>query len=173
MGPSRPAHVLSCGQICCARHPPGGSGRAVRAWAALKARLGVVRQGGHEVNVKRMPAVCRPRPPPRPSRAGTSTLARRLTTMLPAMTLAEAIETTRMHRVAGFTSDRIAFVTTRPFRAPHHTISNAGAIIGSLVKDVTWLSRPQACSLTCAHGSLTGHLRRAPRRAEPHPRASP
>jgi magnesium chelatase family protein len=45
-------------------------------------------------------------------------LARRLTTILPAMTLAEAIETTRIHRVAGLTGDRTAFITTRPFRAP-------------------------------------------------------
>jgi Magnesium chelatase, subunit ChlI len=43
-------------------------------------------------------------------------LARRLTTILPAMTLAEAIETTRIHRVAGLTGDRRALVTTRPFR---------------------------------------------------------
>jgi magnesium chelatase family protein len=40
-------------------------------------------------------------------------LARRLTTILPAMTLAEAIETTRIHRVAGLTGDRTALVTTR------------------------------------------------------------
>jgi magnesium chelatase family protein len=49
-------------------------------------------------------------------------LARRLTTILPAMTLPEAIETTRIHRVAGLTGVRTAVVTTRPFRAPHHTI---------------------------------------------------
>jgi hypothetical protein len=57
-------------------------------------------------------------------------LARRLTTILPAMTLAEAIETTRIHRVAGLTGDRTALVTTRPCRAPHHTISDAGLIGG-------------------------------------------
>jgi magnesium chelatase family protein len=50
-------------------------------------------------------------------------LARRLTTILPAMTLAEAIETTRIHRVAGLTGERTALVTTRAFRAPHHAIS--------------------------------------------------
>jgi magnesium chelatase family protein len=60
-------------------------------------------------------------------------LARRLTTILPAMTLAEAIETTRIHRVAGLTSDRTALVTTRPCRAPHHTISDAGLIGGGHV----------------------------------------
>jgi magnesium chelatase family protein len=44
------------------------------------------------------------------------------------MTLAEAIETTRIHRVAGLTGDRTALVITRPCRAPHHTISDAGLI---------------------------------------------
>jgi magnesium chelatase family protein len=60
-------------------------------------------------------------------------LARRLTTILPAMTLAEAIETTRIHRVPGLTGDRTALVTTRPCRAPHHTISDAGLIGGGHV----------------------------------------
>ena len=46
--------------------------------------------------------------------AGKSRLARRLTTLLPAMTLAEALETTRLHRVAGRTGARTAVVTTRP-----------------------------------------------------------
>jgi hypothetical protein len=55
-------------------------------------------------------------------------LARRLTTMLPPMTLAEALETTCIHSVAGLTGDRTALVTTRPFRAPHHTISDVGLI---------------------------------------------
>jgi magnesium chelatase family protein len=55
-------------------------------------------------------------------------LARRLTTILPAMTLAEAIETTRIDSVAGLTGDRRALITTRPFRAPHHTISDVGLI---------------------------------------------
>jgi magnesium chelatase family protein len=45
-------------------------------------------------------------------------LARRLTTILPAMTLTEALETTRIHRVAGLTGDCAALVTTRLCRAP-------------------------------------------------------
>jgi magnesium chelatase family protein len=49
------------------------------------------------------------------------------------MTLAEAIETTRIHRVAGLTGDRTAWVTTRPFRAPHQTNSDAGVIGGGHV----------------------------------------
>jgi magnesium chelatase family protein len=60
-------------------------------------------------------------------------LARRLTTILPPMTLAEALETTRIHPAAGLTGDRTALVTTRPFRAPHHTLSDAGLIGGGHV----------------------------------------
>jgi magnesium chelatase family protein len=49
------------------------------------------------------------------------------------MTLAEAIETMRIHSVAGLTGDRTALATTRPCRAPHHTISDAGLIGGGHV----------------------------------------
>jgi magnesium chelatase family protein len=49
------------------------------------------------------------------------------------MTLAEAIDTTRIHRVAGRTGARTAWVTTRPCRAPHPTISDAGLIGGGHV----------------------------------------
>jgi hypothetical protein len=79
-------------------------------------------------------------------------LARRLTTILPAMTLAEALETTRTHCIDGLTGDRTALVTTRPFRVPHYSISNASMIRGSFVKNVTGLSWQQACFLTCVHG---------------------
>ena len=57
-------------------------------------------------------------------------LAKRPPTILPTMSLAEAIETIRIHRVAGLTGDRTALATTRPFRAPHHTISDARLIGG-------------------------------------------
>jgi magnesium chelatase family protein len=66
-------------------------------------------------------------------RAGQSMLARRLITILPAMTLAEAIETARIHRVAGLIGDRTALVTTRPFRAPYHALAHAGLIGGGPV----------------------------------------
>src|ERR671923_1027203 len=68
-----------------------------------------------------------------PPGAGKSMLARRLTTILPAMTLAEALETTRIHSIAGLTGDRTALVTTRPCRAPHHTLSDVGRIGGGQV----------------------------------------
>jgi predicted ATPase with chaperone activity len=53
---------------------------------------------------------------------------RSYTIFLLAMMLVEFIETTRIHRVAGLTGDRTALVTTSPFRAPHHTISDAELI---------------------------------------------
>ena len=60
-------------------------------------------------------------------------LARRLTTIVLALRLAEALETTRMHRVAGRTGARTAVVATRPCRAPPHTIAAAGLIGGGQV----------------------------------------
>jgi magnesium chelatase family protein len=60
-------------------------------------------------------------------------LARQLTTILPAMTLPEALDSTRIHRVAGLTGDRTTAVTTRPCRAPHHTISDVRLIGGGQV----------------------------------------
>jgi magnesium chelatase family protein len=53
-------------------------------------------------------------------------LAQRLTTILPPLPLAEALETTRIHRVAGLTGARTAWVTARPFRVPPQTISDGG-----------------------------------------------
>jgi hypothetical protein len=76
-------------------------------------------------------------------------LARRLTTILPAMSMAEALETTRIHRVAGLTGDRTAAVTARPCRASHHTLSDAGRIGGRLVTNVTRCSRSSAFALSC------------------------
>jgi predicted ATPase with chaperone activity len=55
---------------------------------------------------------------------------RRLATILPARRLAAAREPTRIQSVAGLTSGRTAVVTTRPFRAPHHTIADVGLIGG-------------------------------------------
>jgi magnesium chelatase family protein len=60
-------------------------------------------------------------------------LARRLLTTLPRMTFAEVLDTIHIHRVAGRTGARTALVTTRPCRAPHHTISDVGLIGGGQV----------------------------------------
>jgi len=60
-------------------------------------------------------------------------LAKRIPTILPPMSLEEAIETTRIHSVAGLLDDSRGLVGTRPFRSPHHTISDAGLIGGGAV----------------------------------------
>ncbi len=65
-----------------------------------------------------------------PPGAGKTMLARRLPTILPQMSLEEALETTKVHSVAGILPPNRAVVATRPFRSPHHTISSAGLIGG-------------------------------------------
>jgi magnesium chelatase family protein len=65
-----------------------------------------------------------------PPGSGKTMLARRLPTILPDMTLEEALETTKIHSVAGILPSEQALVATRPFRSPHHTISDAGLIGG-------------------------------------------
>ena len=68
-----------------------------------------------------------------PPGSGKTMLARRLPSILPPMNFEEAIETTKIHSVAGLLSDQAGLIATRPFRAPHHTISNAGLIGGGSV----------------------------------------
>ncbi len=65
-----------------------------------------------------------------PPGSGKTLLARRLPTILPDLTLKEALATTQIHSVAGVLPPEQALVTSRPFRAPHHTISDAGLIGG-------------------------------------------
>jgi magnesium chelatase family protein len=68
-----------------------------------------------------------------PPGSGKTMLARRLPTILPPMGFEEAIETTKIHSVAGLLSDQAGLIAARPFRAPHHTISDAGLIGGGTV----------------------------------------
>src|SRR3984957_7530498 len=65
-----------------------------------------------------------------PPGAGKTMLAKRIPTILPPMSLEESIETTRIHSVAGVLEDPRGLVGPRPFRSPHHTISDAGLIGG-------------------------------------------
>ena len=58
--------------------------------------------------------------------SGKTMLAKRLPGILPPMTLAEALETTKIHSVAGLMGRNRTLITTRPFRSPHHSISDAG-----------------------------------------------
>jgi magnesium chelatase family protein len=76
-----------------------------------------------------------------PPGTGKTMLARRIPSILPAMTRAEAIEVTRIHSVAGLQASGL--IRARPFRAPHHTISSAGLVGGS--------SPPRPGEATLAH----------------------
>ncbi len=68
-----------------------------------------------------------------PPGAGKTMLAKRIPTILPPLTFEEAIQTTKIHSVAGVLDPLNGLVGTRPYRAPHHTISDAGLIGGGAV----------------------------------------
>jgi len=65
-----------------------------------------------------------------PPGSGKTMLAKRLPSVLPPLNIQEALETTKIHSVAGKLRTNTALVTSRPFRAPHHTISDAGLVGG-------------------------------------------
>src|SRR6266446_2136841 len=67
-----------------------------------------------------------------PPGTGKSMLAKRLATILPPLTLEEALETTKIHSIVGLLAPGQALVTRRPFRAPHHTASDAGLLGGNI-----------------------------------------
>src|SRR5690349_13686540 len=81
-----------------------------------------------------------------PPGSGKTMLARRLPTILPQMSLDEALETTKIHSVAGVLPVGESLVARRPFRAPHHTISDAGLIGGG--------SYPRPGEVSLAHGGV-------------------
>ena len=84
----------------------------------IKRALEIAAAGGHNVIMIGPPG------------AGKTMLAKRLPTILPPLTLTEALETTKIHSVAGRLGRDATLMTTRPFRSPHHTISDVALVGG-------------------------------------------
>jgi magnesium chelatase family protein len=100
----------------------------------IKRALEIAAAGGHNILMIGPPG------------AGKTMLARRLPGILPPMTISEALETTKIHSVAGKTGKHKGLITTRPFRAPHHTVSDVALVGGG--------GSPQPGEISLAHNGV-------------------
>jgi magnesium chelatase family protein len=106
----------------------------VRGQENVKRALEVAAAGGHNLIMVGPPG------------SGKSMLAKRLPTILPPLSLQEALETTKIHSVAGKVGEQTSLLSQRPFRAPHHTISNVAMVGGG--------SFPQPGEISLAHNGI-------------------
>ena len=106
----------------------------VKGQENVKRALEVAAAGGHNLIMIGAPG------------SGKSMMAKRLPSILPPLSLGESLETTKIHSVAGKLSKNDSLIATRPFRAPHHTISQVAMVGGG--------SNPQPGEISLAHNGL-------------------
>lgn len=106
----------------------------VKGQENVKRALEVAAAGGHNMIMVGPPG------------SGKTMMARRLNTILPPMSLEEALETTKIHSVSGLLSKKEGLVTQRPFRSPHHTVSDVALVGGG--------SNPMPGEISLAHNGI-------------------
>ena len=106
----------------------------VRGQESVKRALEVAAAGGHNLIMVGPPG------------SGKSMMAKRLPSILPPLTLAESLETTQIHSVAGILKQGSSLITQRPFRSPHHTISEVALVGGG--------SNPMPGEISMAHNGV-------------------